>query len=82
MLKTFGNISDAHGTLMHMIRILNLIHQSQIQRYSHILEKHFPLLPPPWFEIFANNHLSPNLPNSVGSEIDGSDLICAPDMFP
>jgi hypothetical protein len=39
-------------------------------------------LPPPWFGIFANNPLSPYLPNSVGSEIDGSDLIYAPDMFP
>jgi hypothetical protein len=71
-----GNISSTHGTLVH---ILNLIHQSQIQRYLHILRK---ASPPPWLGIFANNPLSPNLYNSVGSYIDESDLICAPGMFP
>jgi hypothetical protein len=79
--KKHGNISGAHGTLVYMVHILNLIHQSQIQRYSHILGK---TPPSPWLEIFANNPLSPNLSNSVGSEIDESDLICAPcalDMF-
>jgi hypothetical protein len=34
-----GNISDAHGTLVHMIHILNPIYQSQIQSYLHILGK-------------------------------------------
>jgi hypothetical protein len=41
--------------------------------FTYLRKKHLPLLPPPWLRIFANNHLSRNLPNSVRSEIDESD---------
>jgi hypothetical protein len=71
---SIGNISGAHETLVDMVHILNLIHQSYIQRYSHILGK---TTPPPWSGIFANNPMSPNLSNIIGFEIDESDLICA-----
>jgi hypothetical protein len=68
--------------MVHMVYILNLIYQFQIQRYLHILEKHLLL---PGLEIFANNPLSHNLSTSVRCEINGLDLICvpcAPDIFP
>jgi hypothetical protein len=76
--NSIRNISGVHGTLVHMLHILNLIHESQIQRYSYILRK---TPPPSWLGIFANNSLSPSLSNIVRSEIDKSDLIyasCAP----
>jgi hypothetical protein len=37
----------AHDTLVHILHILNLINQFQIQHYSHILEKMPPPIVPP-----------------------------------
>jgi hypothetical protein len=63
------------------MHILNLIHQSYIQHYLHMLEK-TPLTL--WFVIFINNPLSPKLSNNIVSQIDESNLIyapCTPDML-
>jgi hypothetical protein len=72
------NISGAHGILVHIVHILTLIYQSQIQRYSYMLGK-TPLSS--WLGTFTNYPMSPHLFNIVGSQIDESDLICAPNMF-
>jgi hypothetical protein len=72
------NIYGAHSNLMYMIHILNLIYQSHIQHYLHILGNIPALAAPLWLRFFVNNSLSHNLTNSIGSEMVESDLIYIP----
>jgi hypothetical protein len=67
---TSGNISGAYGAY---IKSDPLILEPTL--FTYITKKRTRT---PWLRIFANNLMSPNLPNIVGSKINGSDLICAP----